>query len=121
MLSEGFPKCLRIGMEGEGQDRRVVVASLIYGLREGLHGEGGGLTSGSEGGRRSRGQEGQAVGEGGGSFFGCANPGGFWGGPRTGCWSRDWVWEKFMAPRVRCVSTAGFAVLCSPGRPPRLA
>ena len=50
MLSKGFPKCLRIGMEGEGQDRRVVVASMILGLRESLHGEGGGLTSGSEGG-----------------------------------------------------------------------
>ena len=39
MLSEGLPKCQRIGMGKEGQDRRVVVASMILGLREGLHGE----------------------------------------------------------------------------------
>ena len=51
MLSKEFPKFPRIGTEREGQGRRVVVASMILGLRESLHGEGGGLTSGSEGGR----------------------------------------------------------------------
>ena len=80
-LSKGFPKCQRVGMERGGQNRRVVVASMILGLREGLHGEGGGLTSGSEREGGLGGRSGQKV----VVVFGCGNPVGFW------AWAEDLV------------------------------
>ena len=81
MLSTGFAKCQRIGMGGEGQDRRVAVASMVLGLRESLRGEGGGLTSGPEREEGLGGRRGQKV----VVVFGCANLVGFW------AWAEDWV------------------------------
>ncbi len=48
MLAKGLLKSGPFGVEGEGQGRSGVVASMFLSLRESRHGERGGLTSGSE-------------------------------------------------------------------------